>query len=59
MTVTVKEENGQLCLSKDYTNNGEFTRRAKMTVQFGEELEYLIDVLRAYQYDHEQQQDAY
>lgn len=52
MTVTVKEENGQLCLGHDYTGT-------LMSVQFGEELEYLIDVLRAYQYDHEQQEDAY
>jgi hypothetical protein len=52
MKVTVKEENGQLCLGRSYTGT-------LMTVQFGEELEYLIDVLRAYQYDHEQQQDAY
>ena len=50
--VTIKEENRQLCLGKEYTGT-------LMTVQFGEELEYLIDVLRAYQYDHEQQQDAY
>lgn len=52
MRVTVKEENGQLCLGRDYTGT-------LMTVQFGDELEYLIDVLKAYQYDYEQQTDEY
>jgi hypothetical protein len=50
--VRVQEQNGQLCLGKDYTGT-------LMTVQFGDELEYLIDVLKAYQYDYEQQRDAY
>ncbi len=57
--VRVEEKDGQLHVNVTTVVGDNVSWPFHLVVEFGDDLDRLIDVLRAYQYDHEQQQDAY